>query len=143
MSEGNGWVIEHGASEVSRPRYWGGVYGWTYDNLQAVRFAREADARSQAEAMDDGVPDNYRICEHLWADPPAHEWFTPDFLAYECCRYCGIVRRLDGKNRPCRGRVGISLRGHGRQSGAASPEIGSVPNTAAETDGTNDDRKTK
>jgi hypothetical protein len=31
----------------------------------------------------------------------------------------------------------------GRQSGAASPAIGSVPNTAAETDGTHDDRKTK
>jgi hypothetical protein len=31
----------------------------------------------------------------------------------------------------------------GCQSGAASPEIGSVPNTAAETDGTVDDRKPK
>lgn len=64
-----GWVIEHGASEVSRPRYWGGIHGWTYDNLQAVRFAREADARSEAEAMDDGFPGNYRICEHLWVGP--------------------------------------------------------------------------
>jgi len=61
-----GWVIEHGASEVSRPRYWGGVRGWTFDNLQAVRFAREVDAQSQAEAMDDGVPNNYRIKEHGW-----------------------------------------------------------------------------
>lgn len=62
----SGWVIEHGASEVSRPRYWGGVHGWTFDNLQAVRFVREDDARSQAEAMDDGVPGNYRIAEHGW-----------------------------------------------------------------------------
>lgn len=62
----SGWVIEHGASEVSHPRYWGGVHGWTYDNLQAIRFCREEDARSQAEAMDDGFPDNYRIAEHGW-----------------------------------------------------------------------------
>ena len=61
-----GWVIEHGASEISRPRYWGGVHGWTYDNLKAVRFAREIDAQSQAEADDDGVPNNYRIKEHGW-----------------------------------------------------------------------------
>lgn len=62
----DGWVIEHGASEVSRPRYWGGVHGWTYENLRAVRFCREEDARSIAEGMDDGVPDNYRIAEHCW-----------------------------------------------------------------------------
>ncbi|MBI1213636.1 MAG: hypothetical protein GC190_19430 [Alphaproteobacteria bacterium] len=61
-----GWLIEHGQSEPSRPRYWGGVHGWTYDNLKAVRFAREIDAQSQAEAMDDGAPDNYRIKEHGW-----------------------------------------------------------------------------
>ncbi len=63
----SGWLIEHGASEVSRPRYWGGVHGWTYDNLKAVRFARDIDAQSIAESMDDGVPDNYRIKEHGWS----------------------------------------------------------------------------
>lgn len=66
ISDERAWVIEHGASEVSRPRYWGGVKGWTYENLEAVRFSREADARSQAEAMDDGFPGNYRIAEHGW-----------------------------------------------------------------------------
>lgn len=35
-----GWVIEHGASSTSLPKYWGGVHGWTYDNLKAVRFVR-------------------------------------------------------------------------------------------------------
>jgi hypothetical protein len=49
--EETGWVIEHGASEQSYPTYWGGVHGWTRDNLKAVRFSREEDARSQAEAM--------------------------------------------------------------------------------------------
>lgn len=61
-----GWLIELGASEISRPRYWGGVHGWTYDNLKAVRFAREEDARSIAESMDDGFPNNYRVKEHGW-----------------------------------------------------------------------------
>lgn len=61
-----GWVIEHGSSEVSRPRYWGGTHGWTFDSLQAVRFAREIDAQSAAESMDDGFPENYRIAEHGW-----------------------------------------------------------------------------
>lgn len=62
----DGWVIEHGASEGSRPRYWGGVHGWTYDNLQAVRFVRKIDAQSVAESMDDGVPGNYRLAEHAY-----------------------------------------------------------------------------
>ena len=39
-----------------------------------------------------------------------HDWFKPAFLKFECCRKCGIVRRSDGKNNPCRGRVVLSLR---------------------------------
>jgi hypothetical protein len=31
----------------------------------------------------------------------AHVWFEKDDLT-SCCR-CGIVRRADGKNKPCRG----------------------------------------
>ena len=62
----SGWLIEHGTSPAYAPRYWCGAHGWTTDNLKAVRFAREIDARLQAEAMDDGVPDNYRIAEHGW-----------------------------------------------------------------------------
>lgn len=70
MSDETGWVIEHGASEQSHPTYWGGVHGWTPDNLKAVRFSREEDARSQAEAMNgDGATDNYRIADHMWCGP--------------------------------------------------------------------------
>lgn len=39
-----------------------------------------------------------------------HDWFVPKFIGYECCRKCGIVRRADDKNKPCRGRVTLSLR---------------------------------
>lgn len=39
-----------------------------------------------------------------------HDWFVPEFIGYECCRKCGIVKRRDGKNKPCRGVVTLSLR---------------------------------
>ena len=66
-NEETGWVIEHSGSEPSLPRYWGGVHGWTHDNLKAVRFVREIDAQSEAEHLDDdGVPENYRVAEHMW-----------------------------------------------------------------------------
>jgi hypothetical protein len=39
-----------------------------------------------------------------------HDWFVPSFIGYECCRKCGIVRRRDDRNKPCRGRVVLSLR---------------------------------
>jgi hypothetical protein len=34
-----------------------------------------------------------------------HEWFRPNFISYDCCRKCGIVRRADGNNKPCKGFV--------------------------------------
>ena len=39
-----------------------------------------------------------------------HDWFKPDFLAYECCRKCGIVKRADGGNGPCKGVVRVEMR---------------------------------
>ena len=39
-----------------------------------------------------------------------HHWFIPDNIQYECCRKCGIVRRADDKNGPCKGDVRLSLR---------------------------------
>lgn len=34
-----------------------------------------------------------------------HDWFQPSFMKHECCRKCGIVRRADDKNSPCKGVV--------------------------------------
>jgi hypothetical protein len=39
-----------------------------------------------------------------------HEWFFPRMIAYHCCRKCGVVKRLDGKNGPCRAAGRIALR---------------------------------
>lgn len=39
-----------------------------------------------------------------------HKWFRPVFIAYDCCAVCGISRRADDQNEPCRGVVRIGLR---------------------------------
>ena len=38
----------------------------------------------------------------------AHDWHLRFGLT--CCKACGIVRRADGKNKPCPGPVRIGLR---------------------------------
>lgn len=41
-----------------------------------------------------------------------HEWQEWKFVSMTlvCCRNCGIVRRPDDKNSPCKGRVRVALR---------------------------------
>lgn len=39
-----------------------------------------------------------------------HEWFTYGRLNWECCRVCGIVRRKNGQNSPCKGPVAVGPR---------------------------------
>jgi hypothetical protein len=61
-----GWLIERGDSEESRPRYWAGPGNWwTYDSLQAVRFARAADAHRVVKLLTTDGP-AYRVAEHVW-----------------------------------------------------------------------------
>lgn len=46
----------------------------------------------------------------------SHDWmpFTASGLLggkdWECCRYCGMIRRGDDTNGPCRGRVKVGPR---------------------------------
>jgi hypothetical protein len=40
-----------------------------------------------------------------------HSFIKPEHWKWEACRICGIVRRRDGKNKPCRGPVYITTRG--------------------------------
>jgi len=69
-----GWVIEAGWTSTAKPDYWCGVevlgdgvcqHHWNPDNLQAVRFAREADARVVARCLLE--TESYRVCEHIWS----------------------------------------------------------------------------
>lgn len=43
-----------------------------------------------------------------------HEWFYPPHVKMlqniQCCKKCGIIRRKDGKNSPCRGKVRVEMR---------------------------------
>lgn len=45
------------------------------------------------------------------AGDDSHNWFLPPELGFECCRNCGIIRRLDHQHKPCPGKIGIALRG--------------------------------
>lgn len=42
--------------------------------------------------------------------PLSHQWFWPKGIRWECCKVCGIVRRADDKNGPCKGPVKIGPR---------------------------------
>lgn len=39
------------------------------------------------------------------AGDETHDWFI--FSGMECCRLCGIVRRADRQNSPCKGPVKV------------------------------------
>lgn len=39
-----------------------------------------------------------------------HEWFKADFMKWESCKKCGVVRRADDANSPCKGTIGVALR---------------------------------
>lgn len=82
--EETGWVIEHGESEVSSPKYFGGliravinnpitpfVCFWTKDNSLVVRFSRKRDAECIAITLKensylDQAEIYHRVCEHAW-----------------------------------------------------------------------------
>lgn len=43
--------------------------------------------------------------------PGVHCWFRFDERPWESCASCGVVRRRDDRNKPCKGIVHITLRG--------------------------------
>lgn len=55
-----------------------------------------------------------------------HDWFEPPRLVprMEACRLCGVVRRADRKNKPCKGQVYVGLRsGHSDLNGLGLDEV--------------------
>lgn len=73
----HGWLIEHGDSEPSAPRYWAvGAYfnevsdprrssSWTENHNEAIRFARQLDAERVVQRCMRGIPT--RVCHHEWS----------------------------------------------------------------------------
>lgn len=46
----------------------------------------------------------------ILAESNGHLWFRFKNDAFLSCRLCGIVRRADDNNSPCKGRVHVGLR---------------------------------
>ena len=48
----------------------------------------------------------------VFARSNGHEWARWEFtsMTLVCCNLCGIVRRRDDNNKPCKGKVKIGLR---------------------------------
>ena len=65
-----GWLIEHKETGPAGPAYWTPkpfmlrVEPWTFDNLDAVRFARREDAQRVADTLPGGP---HRVAEHGWS----------------------------------------------------------------------------
>ncbi len=71
-----GWLIEHGESPASQPRYWAAGQidpqrssAWTENHMHAIRFARKLDAERVAKRTMKTIA--VRIAEHAWATPSA------------------------------------------------------------------------
>lgn len=46
--------------------------------------------------------------EEMQMEPSKHRWGHR--CGYECCLNCGVVRRADDNNKPCRGVVHVAVR---------------------------------
>lgn len=101
--EETGWLIELLPSVASQPTWYGetdeGALGWTTDSLKAVRFARSEDAQRvmECEGFTEAHPSDHRWCDY------SHNWEFRKKFNFECCSDCGVVKRDDGKNGPCKG----------------------------------------
>jgi hypothetical protein len=71
----SGWVLEHGDSPVSAPRYWAAGQidptrssAWTENHMAAIRFARHDDARAVQTRFMQKANVAVRVCEHIWSN---------------------------------------------------------------------------
>lgn len=77
-------------------RYW--IAGWD-----------EQDEALRRRAMTTEKPKPWKPSPADVRDEQGHVWF--DFDGTPCCKRCAVVKRRDGKNKPCKGTTGgIGLR---------------------------------
>ena len=65
--EETGWLIEKWSEELHRPvwlRAYYGVFGWTYDSLEAIRFSRKSDAEQIKTMLHNS--EKLETTEHGW-----------------------------------------------------------------------------
>jgi hypothetical protein len=88
MKDEIGWVIECYAT--GRIAYWAGPQLWSWEHLEAVRFARKEDAERVARHPScQGIP-TLRVTEHMWCpvgtpEPAADHVTNPERYADSCC----------------------------------------------------------
>jgi hypothetical protein len=82
------------------------------NGIVAVLGKRAAEMEDMREAMA-----YFLQHKELWdefadsfARDRTHDWFHYDAVKGDCCRRCGIVRRADRMNNPCRGAVKVGPR---------------------------------
>lgn len=100
FKEETGWLIEFSRRVSAQPTWYGQTeegLGQTTDAGKALRFARKEDA--EMVIADFGWTEA-SAADHMWCDY-SHVWHTR--FGLECCRDCGIVKRADDMNGPCRG----------------------------------------
>jgi hypothetical protein len=75
MSEESGWLIERADSSVAEPKYWAAgqrdaerTSAWTSNYMEAIRFARKADAEKTAYRLFPEIA--VRLAEHGWTSEP-------------------------------------------------------------------------
>ena len=127
MIEETGWLIELTQHAASAPTWWGRVddefvCGWTTDHAKAIRFARAIDAQA---VIDEYGWTEARPVDHMWCDY-SHKWEWFPNIKYEACAECGIIKRADGKNGPCKGRVKVQLRNDDPNSELGATAVGKV-----------------
>lgn len=54
----------------------------------------------------DNKKEKYKVVD----ESNGHKWFYFKHDTFQSCVNCGIIRRKDDKNMPCKGKVKISLR---------------------------------
>jgi len=100
FKEETGWLIEFSQRVSAQPCWYGKTddgLGQTTDPNKALRFARKEDA--ETVIADIGWTEA-RATDHMWCDY-SHDWH--ERFGLTCCRDCGIVKRADDQNRPCKG----------------------------------------
>ncbi len=139
-------VIEPGSTGIFRCHYegtWPDGSWWLYDDhdiypsrpilfrlYPADEAARKAKMAAAAERFrqERESEDAQDTKGHVWADR------TIGKLSMTSCNRCGIIRRADGKNSPCKGDVKIALRTASPPSSPLKDEVAvstSINNSAA------------
>lgn len=64
--------------------------------------------------------DNRKTPPPRTTNDDTHKWVTFAFVGHESCELCGVIRRRDRQNGPCRGYSPVRLRGSTTDTGGCA-----------------------